>query len=319
MKPALRVAAVVLIVALGAGLVFFENPLWVNDQNIRFHLWRAHVSGKYVEAGGYRLHYFEAKPTDGTDGTPLVLIHGLGSRGEDWAALMPNLAARGFHVYAPDLLGYGRSPRPDVNYSISLQEATVVQFLQAVHVAHADIGGWSMGGWVSMKLALDYPELVDRLVVYDSAGVYFPATFDATLFVPADAAGVRHLMAMLSPKPAALPDFAAEAALRKLQSNGWVINRSVASMQSGRDLLDFRLHNIKRPTLVVWGSADELIPLSVGESIHAGIPGSVMNVMEGCGHLAPAECWKPVLDATVTFLKAEPAISGGEKVFPVEK
>jgi pimeloyl-ACP methyl ester carboxylesterase len=319
MKPALRIAAVVLIVALGAGLVFFENPLWVSDQNIRFRLWREHVHSKYVDAGGYRLHYFEAKPTDGSDGTPLVLIHGLGSRGEDWAELIPRLAAAGFHVYAPDLLGYGRSPRPDVNYSISLQEATVVQFLQAVHVAHADVGGWSMGGWVAMKLTLDHPEVVDRLVVYDSAGIYFPATFDASLFVPADEAGVRHLMAMLSPKPAELPNFAAKAALRKLQSNGWVINRSVNAMVSGRDLMDFRLHNIRRPTLVVWGSADELIPLSVGERIHAGIPGSVLNVMEGCGHLAPAECWKPVLESTVSFMRAKPAMAGGERVFQAEK
>ncbi len=318
MKPALRVVAVLLVLAMGAGLTFYLNPLWVNDQVIRLHLWHENVSSKYVEAGGYRLHYFEAKPANGTDGAPLLLVHGLGSRGEDWAELIPKLAAQGFHVYVPDLLGYGRSPRPDVNYSISLQEATLVQFLRAVHVARADVGGWSMGGWVSMKLTLDHPELVDRLVIYDSAGVYFPAKFDAGLFVPADIAGVRRLMAILSPKPPVLPAYAAEAALRKLQQNGWVVNRSVASMTGGRDLLDFRLQGISRPTLVVWGSRDDLIPLEVGKELHEKIPGSVLNVMEGCGHLAPAECWKPVLASTVGFLRAEPPMSGGDKVFPAE-
>lgn len=315
MKFALRVVAVVLVLAAVAGVTFYENPIGVNDEVLRFHLWREHVESKYVEAGGYRLHYFEAKPADGSAGTPLVLVHGLGSRGEDWAALMPRLAAQGFHVYAPDLLGYGRSPRPDVSYSISLQEATVVQFMQAVHVTRADVGGWSMGGWVAMKLTLDHPEMVDRLVVYDSAGIYFPATFDGSLFVPTDVAGVTHLRAVLSPKPAVLPEFAAKAAVRKLQENGWVINRSVAAMLNGRDLMDFRLEGIRRPTLVVWGSADELIPLSVGASIHARIPESSMAVIEGCGHLAPAECPTPVLESTVEFLKAEPAMQGGEKVF----
>lgn len=320
MKVVLRVAAVVLLLMAVAGLTFYENPIWVSDQQIRFHLWQEHVESKYVDAGGYRLHYFEAKPTDESAGTPLVLVHGLGSRGEDWAALIPKLAAQGFHVYAPDLLGYGRSPKPDVNYSIALQETTVVQFLQAVRVAHADVGGWSMGGWVAMKLTLDHPEMVDRLVIYDSAGIYFPTTFDAaSLFVPSDVDGVRRLMAILSPKPPALPKFAEEAALRKLQRNGWVIHRSLAAMQNGRDLMDFKLRNISRPTLVVWGSADELLPLSLGESIHQRIPGSVLDVMDGCGHLAPAECWKPVLDATVTFLKAEPPMQGGEKVYPQEK
>ena len=319
MKAALRIASVALVLALGAGLTFYENPIWVADQQIRFHLWRENVESKYVDAGGYRLHYLEAKPTDGSAGTPLLLVHGLGSRGEDWGELIPKLAGRGFHVYAPDLLGYGQSPKPDVNYSISLQEATVVQFLEAVHVTHADVGGWSMGGWVSMKLTLDHPEMVDRLVIYDSAGIYFSATFDASLFVPSDAAGVRHLMAMLSPKPRAMPEFAVEAAQRKLAGNGWVINRSVASMQSGRDLLDFRLHNIRRPTLVVWGGEDVLIPLEVGKDLHERIPGSVLNVMEGCGHLAAAECWKPVLEATVAFLSAEPPMRGGERVFPAEQ
>ncbi len=67
----------------------------------------------------------------------------------------------------------------------------MTEFMQAVGLTRADVGGWSMGGWIAMKLALDHPELVDRLVVYDSAGIYFPATFGADLFVPADAAGVK--------------------------------------------------------------------------------------------------------------------------------
>ena len=116
MKLALRALAVLLLVAVGAGLVFFRYPLWVTDQQIRYRLWREGVKSEYVEAGGYKLHYFEAGPTGGAGrGVPLVLVHGLGARGEDWAAMIPALAARGFHVYAPDLLGYGRSPRPDVD------------------------------------------------------------------------------------------------------------------------------------------------------------------------------------------------------------
>ena len=55
----------------------------------------------------------------------------------------------------------------------------------------------------------------------------------------------------------------------------------------GRDLLDFRLHKISQPMLIVWGAQDELIPLSVGETIHESVPQSVLDVIEGCGHLAP--------------------------------
>src|ERR1700733_5426561 len=301
MKFVLRVVALLVLLAVVAGLAFYRYPLWVADRQVRFHLWREGVKSDYVEAGGYRLHYFEASPSDRSAGTPLVLVHGLGARGEDWAAMMPALAASGFHVYVPDLLGYGRSPKPDVNYSISLEEQTVAQFMQAVHVPRADVGGWSMGGWVAMKVAIDHPEMVDRLIVYDSAGIYFPATFGAELFTPDDAAGVHKLMAMLSPHPKELPNFAAEAVVRKLQGNAWVIRRSVASMTNGKDLLDFRLYKISQPMLIVWGAQDELIPLAVGEAIHRSVPQSVLNVVDGCGHLAPAECAKPVIDGTVDF------------------
>jgi pimeloyl-ACP methyl ester carboxylesterase len=315
MKFALRVVAFVVLLVVTAGLVFYRYPLWVADQQIRFHLWREGVKSEYVDAGGYRLHYFEAAPSNG-GGTPLVLVHGLGARGEDWAAMIPALAAQGFHVYAPDLLGYGRSAKPDVDYSISLAEQTVVQFMQAIHVPRADVGGWSMGGWIVMKLAMDRPEMVDRLAIYDSAGVYFPASWEPELFTPSDVIGVTKLIGMLTPKPQPLPGFVAEAALRKLEANAWVIRRSMTAMTNGRDLLDFRLYKISQPMLIMWGAQDELIPVSVGESIHKSVPQSVLNIVEGCGHLAPEQCPRPVIAGTVEFLKAEPPMRGGERTFP---
>src|SRR5215469_1807050 len=298
MRAAFRVVAVVLVLLIVGGLVFYFNPLWVADQELRFGLWRQGVKSEYVEVGGYRLHYFEAQPAGG-GGAPLLLVHGLGARGEDWAKMIPALAAQGFHVYVPDLLGYGRSEKPDVSYSVSMEEDVVVKFMQAMHLSRADVGGWSMGGWISMKLALDHPELVDRLVVYDSAGVYFPATFGPDLFVPVDEEGIVHLMKILSPHPREVPGFVAAAILRKIGRNGWVVSRSMTSMTDGRDLLDFRLHDLKQPTLVVWGSRDDLIPLSAGKKIHDLIPNSSLLVVDGCGHLAPAECSVQVTEGTV--------------------
>jgi pimeloyl-ACP methyl ester carboxylesterase len=88
-------------------------------------------------------------------------------------------------------------------------------------------------------------------------------------------------------------------------------------MVAGRDLLDFRLHNISQPMLIVWGSKDELIPLASGETIHRSVPQSVLDIIEGCGHLAPAECAKPVLEGTVEFLRSQPPMRGGERTFPI--
>lgn len=316
MKAALRLVGFLLLLVVVAGLVFYTNPLWVSDNVLRFKLWRQGVRSEYVDAGGYHVHYFEAKPAQG-EGTPLLLVHGLGARSEEWAKMIPAMAELGYHVYALDLPGYGRSSKPEgADYSIRMEEAAVVSFMQAVHLQHADIGGWSMGGWIVMKLALDHPGMVDRLAVYDSAGVYFPADFGSELFLPTDAAGVQRLLRALSPISRGMPDFVVRDVLRKIALGGWVVSRSMASMFDGRELLDFKLHDIKQPTLVMWGSADRLIPLEAGRRIHAGIPNSVLAVVKGCGHLTPSECAVPVIEETDAFFKAQPPMQGGEKTYP---
>lgn len=298
-----RIAAALLLLALTAGGVFYWNPLWANDQLIHYHLWRAGVRSEYVTAGGYRLHYFEALPPNGSPDRPLLLIHGLGARAEDWAPMIAPLAAAGFHVYAPDLLGYGRSAKPSVAYSVPLEESIVVDYMQSLHLARADVDGWSMGGWIAAALALDHPVLVNRLVLDDSAGITFQPSFPPTAFVPTDAASLARLMALLSPHPATLPSFVVRATLRSLARNGAIVQQSMDSMESGHDLLDTRLATITQPTLIVWGAEDQLIPPAVGETMHRDIPGSVYQTIPGCGHLAPLECPAPVLAATIPFLK----------------
>jgi len=309
-KAALRnITALILLLIVAAGLTFYSEPLWVNDQITRAKLWHHNVHSKYVDVDGYSVHYFEAGPTEipgkpESAGIPLVLIHGIGSRGEDWAPMIAPLAAQGFHVYVPDLLGYGRSPQPNVDYSISLEEDIILKFMDTLQLEHADVGGWSMGGWIALKLTLDHPEMVDHLVVYDSAGLYFPPTFDASLFVPTDAASFATLRQTLSPINKPLPAFVVRAAIRLLQRNGWVIERSFFAMIDGKDLIDFRISDLHKPTLVVWGAADQLIPLPVGQEMHDEIAGSQLAVIPNCGHLAPGECPKPVLKATIDFLKS---------------
>ena len=216
------------------------------------------------------------------------------------------LTAAGFHVYAPDLLGYGRSAKPDVTYSIPLEESIVVDFMHSLHLTHADLDGWSMGGWIAAALALDHPTLVDRLVLDDSAGITFQPSFLRTAFVPTDTASLDRLLALLSPHPITLPPFVVRATLRRIAHRGPIIQQSMDSMESGRDLLDTRLAAINKPTLIVWGAEDQLIPPAVGETMHHDIPNSALAAIPGCGHLAPRECPAPVLAVTIPFLTAAP-------------
>jgi pimeloyl-ACP methyl ester carboxylesterase len=311
MKIFKRLVLLLVVLAVAAGVLFYERPLWVGDQKLHFAMWRAGAHSHFVQVPEGRIRYFEQAGTGGD--VPLVLIHGLGGRGEDFAALMADFAAQGFHVYALDLLGYGQSDKPaDSDYSISTEEGVVLDFMDAVHLPHAYIAGWSMGGWIALKLALDAPQRVDRIAVYDSAGIVFDTDADVSLFAPTDGAGVARLVRRLSPTMAVPPAFAQRDIIRKVTRARWVIARSLAAMRTGKDALDFKLPKMQPPLLIVFGVEDALTPPSVGATIHQMDPRSVLATVEGCGHFLPVECSATAAKVTLDFFKAQPPMVGGE-------
>jgi pimeloyl-ACP methyl ester carboxylesterase len=164
-----------------------------------------------------------------------------------------------------------------------------------------------MGGWIAMRVALQQPERVRRLVLLDSAGLRFKLSFDPALFQPASPTDLAALEQLLVPHPQPLPGFLAMALLRRGDRIGWVVHRSVQSMMTGKDLVDGELGSLTLPVLIGWGDQDKLIPLAVGYKLHALIPQSVLDIYADCGHLAPGQCSGQVGPSVVDFLNAQPA------------
>jgi len=304
------------LVVLGAalGVTFYLRPLWVQLQATHLGLFLDRVQSNYVLTPEGRVHYYEAEPAVTGGGTPLVLVHGLGDRAESWAPMLVRMKQAGFHVYALDLLGYGRSPKPgDSDYSIATQEKLVVDFIQALGLQRPDLGGWSMGGWIALRLALDHPDLVDRVAVYDSAGIRRQVGGGPGVFHPTTEADMQRLADLLEPHGRPLPEFVLRDALRKFAGQQWVVDRGMQSMQTGRDLLDDRLPGLTEPLLIVWGADDRLLPVEVAQRLQALDPRAELDVVEGCGHLAPKDpgCDDRVAAATAAFLHTNPAPVGG--------
>ena|SRR5271165_4309935 len=165
-------AVALLVVAAGAG--FFFRPLWFFNQFQVLHLRAEGVESYKVLIDGHKIHYYVRGPVSGA---PIVLVHGLGGRAEDWLNLAPYLVKAGYRVYTPDLLGFGQSEEPEnESYSIPDQAGVIVKFFDAVGLRQPDLAGWSMGGWIVQKVAADHPERVRRLVIVDSAGLRMPPT-----------------------------------------------------------------------------------------------------------------------------------------------
>lgn len=312
MKVLGRLLLLIVVLGIVFALLFWRKPLWVNQQATHFGLFLSRVQSNYVLTPEGRVHYYEAESHVVGGGIPLVLIHGLGDRDESWAPMLKRLKRAGFHVYAPDLLGAGRSPKPgDGDYSISGEEKFVYDFIQSLGLQQTDVGGWSMGGWIALKLALDHPDMVNRVVVYDTAGIDpVPAKLPPGFFHPSSPADIQHLYSLMEPEARPLPYSVAREGEENMQSEQWVIDKQIAAMQSGKDSIHNQLVQLSEPLLIVWGANDRLIPLSEGEELHALDPKSELDIVEGCGHLAPKFCSARVAAATADFLKANPVPVG---------
>jgi len=254
-----------------------------------------------VTVAGHRVHYLTAGPVEGP---PVVLVHGLGGRAEEWLSLARYFVKAGYRVYLPDLIGYGHSEQPaNFSYSVPDEAATVMGFLDALGLKQADLGGVSMGGWIVQLVASRHPERVRRLMLFDSAGIAEAPAWDTRLFTPTTPAEVDRLDALLYPHPSAVPRFVARDIVRLTNRNGWIIRRALASMLTGQDATDSLLPELKMPVLVVWGAEDRIFPVRQAEKIHLLVSQSQLVVIPGCGHLAPMQCAAQVGPKVVEFVK----------------
>jgi len=306
----LRYAAIGVL--FSAFLFMAVRPIWTYERAQSLRLLIQGVSSRSVSIEGHKIHYYVRGPKNGS---PVVLIHGLGGRAEDWSNLAPYLAKAGYRVYTPDLLGFGQSDEPPAeNYSIATQAGIVNGFFDAVGLKQADVAGWSMGGWIAQKFAVDHPDRVRRLALLDSAGLRIPPDWDTRLFTPSNSDDLRQLEALLMPHPPALPEFVAADLLRKSAKSAWVVKRALNSMLLGQDVTDTELPGLRMPVLLLWGAQDQITPLKEARAMHALIPDSRLEIVPGCGHLAPDQCAKAFGPRMVQFLDADTLLPPTEQL-----
>jgi pimeloyl-ACP methyl ester carboxylesterase len=302
MKRALKWFAFVFVALIAVlGVTFWLRPLTLFGAFSEAQMFGIGARSNFVDVGSYRIHYYVLGPDDAP---VVVLVHGLGGRSEDWTKLAPYLAQAGYRVYLPDLPGFGRSEKPtNFSYSVSDQAEIVAAFFDALGLKQVDLGGWSMGGWIVQVVAAQHPDRVRRLMLFDSAGLYVKPDWDTKLFTPVSPAELDKFDALLMPHPPQLPSFVVKDILRTSHEHAWIIQRALDSMLTGRDTTDSVLPTLKMPVLIVWGDVDRITPMSEGQKMHQLIPQSKMDVIPGCGHLAPNECASQIGPGMVSFLK----------------
>ncbi len=301
MKWIMRVFLALIAFAAIAALGFYLRPVSYLNAWVYLQEHFVGIESRNIKVDGYRVHYLAMGPSGGP---PVVLVHGLGGRAEDWWNVAPVLAKAGFRVYMPDLLGYGRSQQPaDFSYSVRDQAAVVVDFMDALGIKQTDLAGWSMGGWIVQLIAFDHPECVGKLMLIDSVGLNIKPTWDTRLFTPTSPQQLDQLDALLMPNPPAVPAFMARDILRISRRNAWVIKRALATMMTAQDVTDNLLPQLKMPVLIIWGSLDQIAPVDQAQIMHHLIPQSQLEVLPGCGHMVPLQCAAGMDPTTLKFIQ----------------
>ena len=258
------------------------------------------TTDKFVTVYGAKIHYVETG-----NGAPLILVHGLADNAAIWNSVMLAFAAR-FRVIALDQLGFGRSDKPLLNYRASTLVDFLDGFVTELKIERASLVGNSLGGWIVAAFALAHPERVERLVLSDAAGYAALAkTMDPRTLRSlrlASREDIRYLGPLTFHDKKFYQDTELAFKERLTAGDSYTVGQLLDAMIRGDDALDGRLQAINRPTLILWGRDDKLIPLKFAERFHQEIANSRLQIIDNCGHMPHVECPSEFADTVLQFL-----------------
>lgn len=246
---------------------------------------------KFTNVNGSVIRYLEDGPSDCKT---LILLHGIGASAERWSRVIPTLS-RDYRVIAPDIIGFGYSDKPVVEYTMDFFIDFFESFLDNLGISEASIIGSSLGGHIATEFAIRFPHMVEKLVLVSPAGMMRKST--PTLD--------RYIMAALYPEYQRVYEVFSEMVYDSNTINQETLmdfvnrmnlpNAKYAFMSTLSGIryaprLTGRLSNITAPTLLMWGENDTTIPLAEYAHQYNEIPNmEELVVIKKCGHIAPIE------------------------------
>jgi pimeloyl-ACP methyl ester carboxylesterase len=283
--------------------------------------WREHQ--RWLPVGGRWVNVIELGAGD-----PIVFVHGLSGSWQNWLENMPVMAHE-HRVIALDLPGFGASDMPAQDISISAYARCVADVCEQLGVERATVVGNSMGGFIGAELAIEFPELVDRLVLVSSAGLtteggvhnsiigalgwvddvaqaYFGWFVSRSEALTTRPRSRRLMLSIVTPHADRLDPALAAEQVRGSGKPGFVAALDALNHYPIRD----RLERIRCPTLIVWGEKDRLITVKDADLFEELIPDARKVVWPDTGHMAMMErprAFNRLLEAFVNETAAQSA------------
>lgn len=244
-------------------------------------------------------------------GNPIIILHGLFGTLDNWQTIAKQLAEH-YSVYIIDQRNHGRSPHAEP-FDYPTMASDLQHFMENNWIYKAHILGHSMGGKTAMQLALDFPDMVDKLVVVDIAPKTYPsghdAIFDALLGL--DLKEIKNRKEADAALQAKIPDFGVRQFLLKNLSKNkksgfyeWKMNLSVIydSYQNILDNLDAS-DTFDGETLFIKGDKSDYIQNDDLSLLQTYFPEAKLKTVKDAGHWVHAEQPQALLEMVLAFLE----------------
>ena len=221
-------------------------------------------------------------------GEPVLLLHAWSETHRSFQRLVP-LLPRTWHLIVPDQRGVGDSAQPDSGYALTDFAADTIGLLDALGLHSAWLVGTSSGGYVAQQVAVDHPSRVRGLVLIGS-----PADLQRPLPValaealdsfhdPVNRDDIGRLNTMLGGQDRIPADFLDDMDTAALTIPARVWKEWLAELFAAEPPI--RQGRISRPTLLLWGGAEEVLPAEQLDTLRAAIDEVTVRTYEGTGHL----------------------------------
>jgi pimeloyl-ACP methyl ester carboxylesterase len=219
-------------------------------------------------------------------------LHGLGGDGSRWTATAAALA--GAHrVIALDQIGFGQSDKPLVNYNHGLLAEFLAEFINVAGIGKASLVGHSMGAFVAMRVAVDHPEMVERLVLVDGGGVGPNVPRDRRLVQIQNSttlAETREYFELMFHDASRVTDqMVRDNYQRRLQASYTISRMQEARANNVGIISEEEAARIAAPTLILWGKQDRLLEPAMAGTLDRLIPDSRVVLIDACGHIPQVE------------------------------
>lgn len=301
-------AGIILIISLMM-IAFYQPDIPVGQLKEKY----AVSPSQFVALSGMNVHYRDEGLV--ADTTPIVLLHGTSSSLLTWDACTREWS-KSHRVIRMDLPGFGLTgPNAEQDYSIKQYVDFLHRFLEERNVTQCYLAGNSLGGLIAFYYAATYPDQVKKTILIDPAGYPIKNAKGTLAFTLGKIPVLKNILTVIT------PTFIVRKSLEDVYGNKSLVTdelveqyRDMTCREGNRNALLIRLSTdqagdttlvskLTMPTLVIWGTLDQLIPVDNAYKFQRDLPLDTLAIFQGVGHVPMEETPELVIPLVSKFIR----------------